>query len=325
MPDDETSESGLTLAGSQTIQETASTAAASQARAAVEARYVVAAKFPRDFDTVRQRILKDCKRPRFAEVARYHKPIGNNRVVGPSIRFAETALRAMGNTLQEAFVLYDDNDKRILKVAVTDLEANETYTQDLVITKTVERKTLRLGQRPISKRTNSYGETVYLVEATEDDFKTKQAAQVSIALRTLALRLIPSDIIEESMDQVVATLQDTAARDPDAERKAIADGFATLNVAPADLGEYLGHDLGKCTPAELVELRGIYATIRDGETSWVDVLEQKLEDEGRASKAKAKRGPRGRGTAAVKQAIKQSTASDVEQPSDDIELPDWGR
>src|SRR5258708_6569465 len=76
--------------------ETASTVLAAQAKAQIEARYVMAERHPRDLDVVRQRMLKECRRPVFAGVARYRKPIGKG-VEGPSIRFAEAAIRLMGN------------------------------------------------------------------------------------------------------------------------------------------------------------------------------------------------------------------------------------
>ena len=58
---------------------------------------------------------------------------------------------------------------------------------------------------------NSYGDTVYLVEATEDDLLTKQAAHVSKVIRTAALRLLPSDILEEAMEQLKSRYDLTTA------------------------------------------------------------------------------------------------------------------
>ena len=71
------------------LPDTAATAVAAQAKALVEARYIMALRRPRDMDVVREKMLKECMRPSFAAVARYVKPIGQDRAKwrpGPSIR-----------------------------------------------------------------------------------------------------------------------------------------------------------------------------------------------------------------------------------------------
>lgn len=262
-----------------TIAETASMAVAAQARAAIEARYIMALKRPRDPDAVRVKLMKECTRPSFAAVARYRKPIGAG-IEGPSIRFAEAAIRCMTNIFPEVSTVFDDERKRIVRVAVTDLEVNVTYTRDVTVNKVVERSKVKDGQRVLDERLNAQGKKVFLVEATEDDLLNKEGALVSKALRTLALRIIPGDLIDECMTEVKKTLHDRAAKDPDAERKALVDAFASLKVFPDDLLGYLGHGLDKLVPAEVVELRAIYASIRDGEATWADVLEQKTGKQG---------------------------------------------
>jgi hypothetical protein len=259
-----------------------------QAKANVEPRFVLALQRPRDIDTVRVRLLKECKRPGFAQVARYSKPVGGQRIEGPSIRFAEAALRLMGNVLPETSVIYDDERKRIVRVSVTDLETNLTYSSDVAIEKTVERSNLKDGQVPLSSRKNSYGKTVYLLPATEDDIANKVNAAVSKALRGHALRILPGDILEEAMELCVSTLNSEAAADPDRERKKLADAFASLRVMPNHLGEYLGHPIDQCSPAELVELRALYQAIKDGETTWHAAMDQKNGGAKKPSKTKEK-------------------------------------
>jgi hypothetical protein len=268
--------------------ETATAAMTAQAKASVEARFILALQRPRDIDTVRTKVLKECRRPGFAQVARYSKPVGGQRIEGPSIRFAEAALRIMGNVLPETTVIYDDQQKRITRVSVTDLETNLTYSSDVTVEKTVERKELKDGQVPLGSRRNTYGKMVYLLPATEDDIANKVNAAVSKALRGHALRILPGDILEEAMEICVATLNSEAAADPDREKKRILDAFAALRVMPNHLSEYLGHAVDQCSPAELVELRALYQAIKDGETTWHAAVEQKTGGKKPASKAKEK-------------------------------------
>lgn len=256
--------------------ESAASSVAAQAKAMVEARYIMAVRRPRHWDQVRQDLLKECRRPSFAnnKSTYYRKPIGDG-VEGLGIRFVEVALRCMTNVLVETTMIFEDDLKEIHRVCVTDLESNLTYPLDVRVTRTVERSKPEADGSFLSVRKNSRGYNVYTITATDDDLLNKRAAQISKAIRTLGLRIIPGDLQDEAEAIIKAIRLDEAARDPDAERKRIADSFAAINVTAADLTEYLGHSLGACSPAELVNLRGIYGAIRDGESSWQSVMENK--------------------------------------------------
>lgn len=263
-----------------TALETSATAVAAQAKAMVETRYIMALRRPRQWDQVRQDLLKECRRPSFAnnKSAYYRKPISNG-VEGLGIRFVEVALRCMTNVLVETSMIFEDENKEIHRVSVTDLESNLTYPLDVRVTKTVERSKPNDDGSYISVRKNSYNKNTYTVSATDDDLLNKRAAQISKAIRTLGLRIIPGDLQDEAESIIKAIRLDEAARDPDTERKRIADAFGEIGVKAADLAEYLGHSLDTCSPAELVNLRGIYGAIRDGESSWKSVMESKVEQQ----------------------------------------------
>lgn len=285
------------------ITETASTAVAAQAKAAVESRYVMAMRQPRDLDDVRVRLLKECKRPGFAEAAWYRKPVGAG-VEGFSIRFAEAALRCLTNVMPEVTTVYDDQEKRIVRVSVTDLEANVTYTRDVTVGKTVERSRVKDGQDVIGSRQNSQGKTTYIVAATEDDLLNKEGSLVSKAMRNLALRLVPGDILDECEALIQSTRRNQAAGDPDAERKKIADSFAGIGVMPADLKAYLGQELASISPAQLAELRSLYTAIKTGETTWRDVMAERAEQAADEPAAEVAKSPKD----AVKDRLKKSAA-----------------
>lgn len=263
------------------LVETASTAVAAQAKAMVEARYIMAMQRPRNWDQVRQTLLRECRRPSFAhnKSAYYRKPIGQG-VEGLGIRFVEVALRCMTNVLVETTMIFEDDAKEVHRVSVTDLESNVTYPLDVRVSKTVERSKPMDDGSYISARKNSYGKVTYTVPANDDDLLNKRAALISKAIRTLGLRIIPGDMQDEAEDIIKAVRMDEAARDPDAERKKIADAFAGIGVKAADLVSYLGHPLDSCSPHELVDLRGIYGAIKDGEATWKTVMENKAEQSG---------------------------------------------
>lgn len=256
--------------------ESASTAVASQAKAMVEARYTIALHRPRNWDQVRQDLLKECRRPSFAhnKSAYYRKPIGNG-VEGLGIRFVEVALRCMTNVLIETTMIFEDAQKEVHRVSVTDLEANVTYPLDVKVTKTVERSKPNSDGSFISTRKNSSGYTVYTVEAQDDDLLNKRAALISKAIRTLGLRIVPGDLCDEAEEIIKKVRLDQAAKDPAAERKSIVDAFGGIGVKASQLTEYLGHDIDACSPAQLVDLRGLFGAIKDGEATWATVMENR--------------------------------------------------
>lgn len=261
--------------GSQEMErrnETHAVAAAETAKALVQARYIVAMQRPRDVDDFRIRILKHCKRERFAAAAEYAKPVGGKKMKGASIRFVEAALQEYRNVQVSATPFYDDAEKRIVHVSVTDLESNSTHELDVIAEKFVERRSTKQGDEVIGERRNSYGEIVYRVRATEDDFANKMNAAISKTIRNLGLRVLPSDIVAECMDACLATREAEDKRDPDAAKRAIADAFAALGVTPAALKEYLGHDIGSASPAEIDDLRNVFVAVRDGEAQWTTII-----------------------------------------------------
>lgn len=286
------------------IVETASAAMAAQAKAMVEARYVIAMQRPRNWDQVRQDILRECRRPSFADnkSAYYIKPIGNG-VEGLGIRFVEVALRCMTNVLIESSLIFEDDAKEIHRVTVTDLEANTTYPLDIKVTKTVERSKPADDGSYISVRTNSYGKMTYTVPAQDDDLLNKRAALISKAIRTLGLRVIPGDIQDEAEAIIKSVRKDQAAADPDSERKKIADAFASIGVKAQQLTEYLGHALDTCSPDEIVRLRGIFGAIKDGEATWKTVMDNKAEADGNDNRAEAPKATKSAGPRAQSKSI----------------------
>ena len=265
--------------GSQSLARTAETAAsmvAAQAQAIVQARYVMALQRPRDMDDVRMKILREVERPGFAAVAWYRKPIGKG-VEGFSARFTETVARCMGNLMEEAPVVFEDESKRIIRITVTDLESNLTKFRDTIIEKTVERSSLNDGRVALSVRKNSQGNATYTVPATEDELLGKEGSIGSKIRRNLILQMLPGDIQDAARQRILAIRAGDMAKDPDAARRKILDAFGALNIPPSDLKRYLGHEVATASPAELSELRDLYSSIHEGEATWAEALSAKTD------------------------------------------------
>jgi hypothetical protein len=292
------------------IVETNTAAAAAREKAAIEARALVAMHRPRNFETSRLRLLTACKRPGFALVARYAKPIGGNKTVdGLSVRFAEEARVLWGNMAVDAFVAFDDEERRVYRVVGSDLETNAHEGVDVVIEKFVERRQPRQGQEVIRSRTNSSGQVVYLIRATEDDLLVKVNALIAKARRNVILSLIPGDVKEECEALCIDTVRRKDAEDPEAAKRAVLGSFFELGVTPDQVAQFLGHSPEALNPAEIHLLRKIYQGIRDGEATWAEVMETRGADASATTGSTA-----GKGTAGLKDALNAKRAGNGGAP-----------
>ena len=244
-------------------------------RSEYQVRTALALGRPRDMDEVRERILKDCKRPGFAAVAEYSLPRGGKTINGPSVRFADAALSALGNIAAETNVIREDETERTCEVVLTDLERNTTVRQGFIVSKISERRNLPPNVRNddiLGTRVNADGVMLYMVKVGENDILMKQNNTEARIRRNLILRLLPGDIKDEALDLCRTVRQNADAADPDAARKKLLDNFALIGVNVAALKAYIGHDPATCSPSEMDDLRKLYAGIRSGDTTWTEVM-----------------------------------------------------
>ena len=264
----------------------AAVAAGEAAKARIQSAYIMAMQRPRNEKDSRDRILMACRRPEFAERAEFSKPVGSKKVGnqwvkqfvnGPSIRFAELALREWGNIMSEVQTLFEDEKVRRVRVSVLDLESNSQFTKDLQINKTVERSSCKNREDDVvGTRKNSWGKDVYILSSTEEELYTKEAAWVSKILRNEGLRLIPTDIIEEGIAAARQVVAQNLKQDPQAALKKMLDAFSGLGIKPSDLETNLlaGQSIDTINPAQTDELRKVYASLKSGEATWKDYLQQ---------------------------------------------------
>jgi len=198
----------------------------------------------------------------------------NNNIEGPTIRFAEMLLRSWRYLSIEVNPMGEDDKQRLLQVICTDYQSCNFTSEIVSVPKTVERKKLKAGDECLAQRTNTYGDPVYLVKATDDELAMRTNALISKARRNLILQAVPGWLIEEGVDKVRETARTKDAQDPDGARRKLFDAYATVGVSVAQIVEYLGHE-NQLSPTELEDLRGYYSGIREGVTKWSDVVASK--------------------------------------------------
>lgn len=294
----------------RTNAETSAIALAAQVKANIEAACIMAERHPRSMLNVRGRMLEECKRPGFAEAAIYSLPRGEKTISGFTIRFAEAALRYMTNMSASSNVVYDDDEKTLVTVTVRDYEGNTAIESTVSVPKRIEKKYLKRGEKPISSRVNSSGETVFLVPATDDEVAQKTNSLVSKAMRNAILRMLPGDIADECEEAIADTKKKRDAADPMAAVKRVMDAFAAIRVLPESISMYLGHDATDISPKELDELRGVYRAISDGDISWSEALEAKRGEPAADSPDEKKRND------AVAAALDKAKASMKKKPTE---------
>jgi hypothetical protein len=264
------------------------------AQAQIQSAYIMAERHPRDWDAAEQLILKECRRPQFcaidpdpkkygSSIAMYGVPRGGkfegdrwvpNIVRDLTIRFAEMALPYIKNTSVDLWPMGEDEQQRVFRAVRIDYESNVAEGEIIIVPKTVERSKVKDGDMVVSQRTNSYGKPVYIVRATNEEMDQAKLVQYSKRKRNLVLSMIPGWLKESAKAQILATQRTVDAKDPDAARRALYAGFAEVGVSVEAIKSYLGHS-NDLSPAELEDLRVLYAGIAGGHTTWKEILAAK--------------------------------------------------
>jgi len=271
-------------------------------QAAIQAEYIMAERHPRNWLDVRSAMLDHCKRPRFAEVARFARPVGNEKneegkwvpkiATGWSTRFTEVLMQEMRNVKAISSVVWEDDLLRQIRFLVIDLERNVPRGREVTFAKAVERRGFRnrkgeweppAGREILSERLNSEGVPVYLVRATDTEMRNVCNSEESKTFRDLIAKLCPRDILEECETQVAETLRTEDKKDPQAALKRILDRFAEFGITPSQLETYIGKPAKQWTSTpggDFEILRGLGAAIREGGITFDQALRERYDTEG---------------------------------------------
>lgn len=253
--------------------ELAPTAAAAEKQFEIQSAIVLAKRFPRDEDLSFQKLMKACGRTTFAEDAEYSFPRGGQSVKGPSVFLAREAARVWTNIRYGLTITRDDSGSRQIQAWAWDLETNTKISAEDDFRKLIFRK----GKG--------------WIEPDERDLRELTNRRGAILIRNCVLQILPKDLIEDALSKCRETLRTNAAQDPDAARKKILLAFSELNVSAEQLAAYLGHPVAQSSPAEIADLRAVYKSISDGNTTWGDYVngntEATAEDIKQKTKAKA--------------------------------------
>jgi hypothetical protein len=218
----------------------------SRAVAESQAGFVVAQRFPRDQGAALSRVLQSCQRKSLAEQAEYAFPKGGQMVEGPTIRLAEVLAQNWGNILFGIRELQEIEGASMLMAYCYDLETN-TRSERIFTVKHVRK---------------AKGKTTQLTDAR--DIYEVNFNQGARRLRACILQVIPGDVVEMAVEACRSTLE---ATDADATPENIAKmlkAFAEIDVTEEMVVERMGKKVKALLPAEMVTLRKIYMSLKDG-------------------------------------------------------------
>lgn len=244
-----TEETGLSTRD-QFSSELAPTSSAAEKQFEIQSAIIIANRFPRNEDVALVKLMKSCDRLTFAEDAEYEFPRAGTQIIGPSVHLARESARCWGNIRYGVDIIRDDENSRQIRGWAWDLETNIKVTSEDDFAKSIFRKNggwIKPDERDLRELTNRKG---------------------AILERNCILKIIPKDFIEDARTRCNETIKKGITNDPETARKRLILAFSGIGVSPEMLETHLQHPIANSSPAEIEKLRKIYASIKDGNSTW---------------------------------------------------------
>lgn len=224
----------------------------------VQAAMIIAKRFPRNVKESLDRILNTCTRTSLAEQALYTYSRGGTDISGPSIRLAEAVAQQWGNLQFGIRELEQRDGESTVEAFAWDLETN---TRQVKVFQVAHERHTKQGAKKLTDPRDIY-ETV--------------ANQGARRLRACILGVIPGDVIDEAVRQCDATLSASADTTAEAQKK-IIEAFAAYKVTKAQIEKRIQRRIDAITPAQVISLRKILISMRDGMSGPDDWFESAAE------------------------------------------------
>jgi hypothetical protein len=211
----------------------------------------IAAARPRDEKLALDRILTSAQRPGVAEEAEYEYSRGGTPITGPTIKLLELVAQHWGN-LEFGFrelARYPGANglpgESVVEAFAWDLQTNTRRKVSFNV-----QHAMKSGQK---MKTLTDPRDVY----------EHLANHAQRRVRTCLENIIPRDIVDTALEQCRQTLKTNEAVTPEKISKMLA-AFAELGTTKEAVEARIQRRADTLTPAQMVQLRRIYASIKDG-------------------------------------------------------------
>lgn len=210
----------------------------------VQAAMVIAKKFPRDQVEAMNRILDACTRPSLAESALYTYARAGTDITGPSIRLAEAIAQNWGNLQFGIRELSQANGESTVEAYAWDVESNT--------------RQVKVFQVPHIRYTK---QTIKQLKDPREIYELV-ANQGARRLRACILGVIPGDVIEAAVQQCEVTQRTTADTSEKGIEKML-EGLSRFGITRSMVEKRIQRNIDSITPVQMVQMRKIYASLRD--------------------------------------------------------------
>ncbi len=272
--------------------------------AEVQAAMVIAKKFPRDIRVALDRILQSCRRPTLAATALYSYSRGGTDVTGPSIRMAEAIARDWGNMQCGVRELEQRNGESTVEAFAWDLETNTRIVKVFQISHVRHKNEYVNGKKT--------GNTIAVKLTDPRDIYEMVANQGARRLRACILGVIPGDVVDAAVAECEQTLH-ASADTTESGIKLMVDAFAKIGVSKEQLEQRIQRRMDAITPAQVVHLRKIFTSIRDGMSKPNEWFEYATPEESNEAASRAQ---------ALADKIKEKQASSTSAPPQEAPVPE---
>lgn len=223
----------------------------------IKGKMFLARQFPRDEDMALQRTLRDCERLELAEVAQYEFKRGDSVVRGPSIRLVEVLARNWGNLSFGIREVDTSQNGSMVEAFAWDLQTN-TYDSKLFFASNT--KTTKYSSRQLSDPRDIY---------------ENMANQAARRKRACILSVLPGWYVEQALAACDKTLKSSLTengKNMEQIRGQIVAAFQEWNISQEQIREKIGRDVIHLTENDVVRLRRLYMSIKDGFVKPEDVF-----------------------------------------------------
>jgi hypothetical protein len=219
-----------------------------------QAARLAARAIPREPMRCRELVMLDCQEPTLAEHAVYQYARGGTDISGASIRLLEAVARRWGNVDTGIREIARHNGFSDCEAFALDLESG--FRDRRAFTVRHWRDTKRGGYAVTDER------DIYEIVANAGQRRKRACLET----------VIPSGLVAAAVEECERTMKARADTSPEAMGKML-DAFAEFGVTRAQIEQRLQRRLEAIAPAQVVGLKRIYRSLRDGMSNASDWFE----------------------------------------------------
>lgn len=243
-----------------------------RAIAQIQAKVIMARKFPRDSAACYEAAMQACKDLNLAENAFYSYPKGKTMVNGPTIRLAEELARIWGN----------------VDVSINELSRREGETEMLAVAWDMERNVSQSVTFTVKHQLDVGGGQREL--KSERDIRDIAANVSGRKLRGRIIALLPKTLVNAAVAECYKTLSQSIGANLDTERRAVVSMLKEFGVTTEAIKSYFDIDNEAKLNSDMVtKLLGIYKTIKAGEANAHEIFEKGMTGEEIKKRSRQKR------------------------------------